>query len=195
MFPLCKLRPRPQTGRLFEHWLFAHGKAARVNAVQILAGADVRSAEEVNGSAARVGLVVGENESGHFRNPVSFRVRCKPAFIAGRDNPRETFQRARFPVRNSLSAARVALVRIRDAERLVGLLVALNRPRTVIVLIAAFLLRPAMKRHFDAPKLPSLLVLEAEGNDALNQVRCTFSHMFSRFVVEIDGIIGGNLAK
>jgi hypothetical protein len=70
-------------------------------------------------------------------------------------------------------------MRVDDAERLAGSLVALNRPRAVIVAIAALLLTPTVQSHFDSSQLPSLLGREAERANTLDKFFRAFSHIVS----------------
>ena len=151
---------------MFGHWLFADRQAARVDAVQLLAGPDIRSAEEIQSAPAWIGLVVSVNPR-----------------IADGDGS-QPLKRTVLPVWDSLAADLAAsLVGMRDAERFARRLVALDGPRAMAVTVPALLLCPTMKRLFNSQKFPSLLRGEAEGDDALDQVSCAFGHRFSRFVV------------
>ena len=137
----------------------AHRETARINAVQLLAGPHVRRAEQVQGTAARIGLVV----------TVNLR-------IAGGDGSQAP-KRTVLPVGDSFSADLAAsLVGMRDAERFAGSFIAFDGPRAMAVTVPALLLCPAMKRLFNSPELPSLFGREAQRANALNQVCRAFGH-------------------
>jgi hypothetical protein len=85
-------------------------------------------------------------------------------------------------------AARVVLsapveVVVMDHKRVLRLFVTLDGPRAVIVAVAAFLLRPAAQRHFDAAKGRAFFVCESKRGKALEEFELVFlcAHFVFRF--------------